>query len=50
MNSHTDFNTRFLTSLGEEEEKYGLKIALKILSIVLILAITIMFGFFPFFW
>jgi len=33
-----------------EAENEGLILAMKIISIILILALTIMFGFFPFFW
>jgi hypothetical protein len=36
--------------VAEEEKNQGLILAFKIISIVVILAITVMFGFFPFFW
>jgi len=52
MNSES---LRFLNFMGDEdnyhgEENLGLSVALKIISIVLIFAMSILFGFFPFFW
>ena len=36
--------------MDKEAENEGLILAFKVISIVVILAITVMFGFFPFFW
>jgi hypothetical protein len=40
-----------LHNVGDEaEEEQGWNITIKILSIVIILSVTVMFGFFPYFW
>ena len=51
MNSDQN-SLRFLNSFGTSEntEDGGLTVVLKLLSIVLILAMSVLFGFFPFFW
>lgn len=43
---------RFLNLLADDDhgETSGLATALKIVSVVLILAMSTLFGFFPFFW
>jgi hypothetical protein len=40
-----------LHNLGDDaQDEQGWNITIKILSIVVILSITVMFGFFPYFW